>query len=132
MMNAVLRAIKGITLERGKKAEENFFKAMMTSASAEMPKWFVRVRRPTLKEDRHEGKDAIIVTSDVGELFIQIKSSETGANHFRQGRHFLKNKFIAIVVIREQDTLEDIRANARHAFSQLRQDILKSRNITER
>lgn len=131
MMNSVIRAFKDISLERGRNTEDRFFEAIRTSASAEMPKWFLRVRRPTSKEDRYEGKDAIIETTDAGKLFLQIKSSEAGAAHFRKGRHFRSNKPIGIIVIHEGDTSEDILVKTRNILSQLRQDILKNRNGTE-
>lgn len=130
-MNAVTRAFKDISLCRGRNTEDRFFEAIRTSASAEMPKWFLRARRPTRKEDLYEGKDAIIETTDAGKLFLQIKSSETGAAHFKQGRHFQRNKFIGIIVIQARDTPEDILVKARSVLSKLRQDILKNRNITE-
>ena len=130
-MNAVTQAFKDISLCRGKNTEDRFFEAIRTSASAEMPKWFLRVRRPSLKEDRYEGKDAIIETTDVGKLFLQIKSSEAGAAHFRKGRHFQRNKFIAVIVIRESDTSEDILAKTRNVLSQLRQEIFRNRKCIE-
>ena len=130
-MDAVTQAFKDISLCRERNTEDRFFEAIRTSASAEMPKWFLRVRRPTRKEDLYEGKDAIIETTDVGKLFLQIKSSEAGAAHFRKGRHCKRNKLIGIVVIRESDTSEDILAKARNVLSQLRQEIFKNRKSTE-
>lgn len=130
-MDAVTRAFKDVSLCRGRNTEDRFFEAIRTSASAEMPKWFLRVRRPTRKEDLYEGKDAIVETTDAGKLFLQIKSSEAGATHFKQGRHCKCNKFIGIIVIRESDTFEDILTKARSVLSQLRQEIFKNRNITE-
>ncbi|OHA83402.1 MAG: hypothetical protein A2937_03710 [Candidatus Yonathbacteria bacterium RIFCSPLOWO2_01_FULL_47_33b] len=130
-MDAVSKALKDITLARGRKAEDKFFEAMRTSASADMPRWFRSVRRPTFKEDRYEGKDAVIETTDVGKLFLQIKSSKAGETHFKKSRHSRRNKFISVIVILERDTLEDVRIKARVALSQLRQEILNKRNITE-
>jgi hypothetical protein len=130
-MNSVTRAIKDISLERGRNTEDRFFEAIGTSASVEMPKWFIRVRRPTRKEDRFEGKDAVIETTDVGKLFLQIKSSKAGEAHFMKGRHFRSNNFIGIIVIHKEDTPEDILANTRSILSGLRQAILAKRNKTE-
>lgn len=130
-MNATKQAFKDISLERGRNTENRFFKAMETVSLGEMPEWFHGIRRPTLKEDRWEGKDAIIETKDAGKLFLQIKSSKAGETHFRNGRHYRRNKFIGIIVIREHDTLEDIRINTRSILSKLRQDVLNKRNKTE-
>jgi hypothetical protein len=130
-MDSVTKALKDITLARGRNTEDRFFEAMKTSSSLEMPGWFLSVRRPTFKEDRWEGKDAVIETTDVGKLFLQIKSSKAGEIHFKKSRHFKRNKFISIIVIQERDTLEDIRIKARSALAQLRQEILNKRNTTE-
>ncbi|HAT68307.1 MAG: hypothetical protein A2481_01890 [Candidatus Yonathbacteria bacterium RIFOXYC2_FULL_47_9] len=130
-MNVVTRALKDISLCRGRNTEDRFFEAMRTSASADMPRWFLRAKRPSFKEDRWEGKDAIIETTDVGKLFLQIKSSEAGAAHFVKGRHYRRNKFIGIIVIRERDSFEDILIKARSVLSQLRQDVLKNRKSIE-
>jgi hypothetical protein len=67
----------------------------------------------------------------VGKLFIQIKSSKVGEINFKKDRRFARNKFIGVIVIKERDTLEDIRAITRSVLSQLRQEILNKRNVTE-
>lgn len=130
-MKAIKRAFKDVSLRHGRNTEDRFFTAMSTAVSAGMPKWFVCVRRASLKEDTREGKDAVVETTDVGKLFLQIKSSEAGAANFRNGRHCRHHQFIGIIVIQKLDTPEDIRAKTRTILAQLRQDILKNRNNTE-
>ncbi len=127
-MEAVTRALKEIGDERGRKAEEKFFQAMVTSSLKEMPRWLFYVYRASAREDKKEGKDAIVVTEDVGKIFIQIKSSAMGVMRFRKGRHYhRRNKFLGILVIHERDTLEDVRAKTKVLISKIRQKILNKR-----
>jgi hypothetical protein len=64
------------------------------------PPWMHRARLSTRIEDR-SGVD-IVIESDVGALLVQVKSSMTGKQHFRQ-RPLLS---IAIVVVRAADSAE--------------------------
>lgn len=119
-MHKVIRALNDISLERGRRNEERFFEAMNDPLAKDLPPWILRARRPTSTQDKFEGIDAIIETSDVGKLFVQIKSSMTGANNFKNGRHFKRNSSIVVVVIRDDDTPKTIRAQARKLLSELR------------
>ncbi|OIO30881.1 hypothetical protein AUJ77_01505 [Candidatus Nomurabacteria bacterium CG1_02_43_90] len=133
-MGTVHRALKDVTLEKGRRNEEKFFVAMRVPNSrslVELPDWILEVTRPSAKEDRNEGIDAIIGTKDTGKLFVQIKSSEAGVAHFKAGRHFKKNNLIVILVIRESDTLDQVRKNARKLLAECRQTILASRITSE-
>ena len=133
-MGTVHRVLKDLTLERGRRNEEKFFIAMRVPNSislVELPDWILGVARPSAKEDKNEGIDAIVETTDTGKLFVQIKSSEAGVAHFKAGRHFKKNNLIVILVIRESDTLEQVRKNARKLLAECRQKILGSRLNSE-
>lgn len=69
---------------RGKVSEDQFFRAL-SARSEDAPSWFVSIRRATEEEDQR-GFDAFILTTDVGEIPIQIKSSRQGVRNFRQKR----------------------------------------------
>jgi hypothetical protein len=58
--------------QRGKRAEERFFKAWNNSIN--FAAWMVSVSRPTKHEDLFEKTDAVIVRIDGPNLKIQIKS----------------------------------------------------------
>ena len=60
-------------------------------------------RADTRAED-HDGID-VVVESDVGKLFLQVKSSRTGKSAFAQRR---RRAHVAVVVVRAGDTLEEI------------------------
>lgn len=79
----------------GKANEEYFFQAF-SERPRDAPDWFISVRRATKHEDRN-GFDAFVITTDVGEIPIQIKSSTQGIARFftrRQG-----NPAIPVVVL---------------------------------
>ncbi len=57
--------------ERGKQAEEAFFKAW---EGRPLPKWMVAVARPTREEDLFEKTDAVIVAIDRPPIRVQVKS----------------------------------------------------------
>lgn len=126
-MNAIDKVLSDISLERGKASERRFFEAMKLATSVELPDWLIQVESPTHVQDRFQGIDAIVVT-DVGKLFLQIKSSKAGETRFLNGRHPRRNKLIRVIVIHKDDTLEEIRAKARGILSKLRYEILQMRS----
>lgn len=127
-MNNVVRALRDVSLERGRKNEQRFLEAMKDdTSSVEMPSWFIRAFHSSRREDLFEGKDATIETTDVGKLFIQIKSSYAGAQNFLKSKHSKHHFFIGVIVIHDSDTIDTIRKNARKILSKLRQDVLNSR-----
>lgn len=65
-------AEKAAALEKGLQSE-----AMVLTAIGifqEKPEWFAAVRAATSEEDHH-GIDIVVATEDVGDLFVQVKSS---------------------------------------------------------
>lgn len=121
MVRGNLRATGNFGNERGRRNEDRFFEAMGVSSVEEVPRWVFGIRRASAKEDSR-GIDAIIIT-DVGKLFIQIKSSEAGATKFKNSLH-CRHRIIDVIVIREHYTPEDIREKAVDILTRLRQRIL--------
>lgn len=66
--------------QRGLRNEQRFFKAIANFP--EKPRWWLDVREKTPEEDQ-KGIDAV-VTTDVGKLFLQIKSSLRGKKKFEK------------------------------------------------
>jgi len=128
-MDAITRNQKESSLERGMRTETRFFEAMNECSVKDLPPWILGARRPTSSQDKYEGIDAIIETSDVGPLFVQIKSSKAGEEHFMNGRHHQRNKSIIVVVIERLDTPEQIRAKARKSLSNIRWQLLKFQSM---
>lgn len=102
--------------ERGRENEERTFR-VLTSYS--VPAWFLKIDRATFEEDQ-DGID-FVVHSDVGKLFLQIKSSETGRMNARNP----KNK--AIVVINAKMSDEEVQAKLLAALGSVRDKFLKMR-----
>lgn len=111
--------------KKGRRTEDRFFEAMEVSFVKEMLAWVSDVCRASKKEDA-KGIDAVII-SDVGKLFIQIKSSEAGAIKFRNGRN-CRHRMIRIIIIREHHSPGEIREKAKNILIELRQSILSLRS----
>ena len=124
-MGETLQKHKDLTLEKGRRNEERFFEAMNDVSAKNLPPWILRAHRPTSKQDKYEGIDAIIETSDVGRLFVQIKSSTAGEEKFKKGRHFQRNRSFVVVVVSNYDTPESIRVKTRKLLSELRWEYFK-------
>lgn len=65
---------------RGNRAEHLVVAALRR---ASRPGWLISVRRASKKDD-HRGIDVVVETSDCGRLFLQVKSSRTGAEHWQE------------------------------------------------
>lgn len=125
-MSRCLRGLRQVERSRGQRTEDRFFEAMEVANRRQNHEWILGVRRATHEEDTHRGIDAVVKT-DIGDLLIQIKSSEKGAEEFRKGPHFRRNKFIGVLVIRENYTSDDIRGKAHVILMELRGKILAER-----
>jgi hypothetical protein len=92
------QAIGKFALYKGKNAEERSLLAITSHYRDPELFWVVRARRATKLEDR-KGIDIVVQTSDIGRLFIQIKSSRRGADKFLREHSGSK---AAVVIVREE------------------------------
>lgn len=104
--------------ERG---QENEARALRVLTSRANPDWVTSFVKASFEEDQ-DGID-IIIHSDVGKLFLQIKSSETG----RMNAKNPKNKAIVVISARMDDEEVHDRiiaavASVRHKFKAQRGD----------
>ena len=107
--------------ERGDFTERKVFAAFRDAGT--LPSWLTVVE-PAPAELQPKGVDAVAAT-DIGNLYLQIKSSQTGArNH--QERH--PHGHIAVVVININDPADAVRAKCLSALGNLRQQILQNRD----
>jgi hypothetical protein len=83
---------------RGARAEARVVAALRR---ATRPWWILDARRAHASEDR-TGIDVVVETSDLGKLFLQVKSSECGAAKWRR-RHRHDTRLIGVVVVRPTD-----------------------------
>jgi hypothetical protein len=83
------------------------------------PWWLLDVRRAHASEDR-TGIDVVVETSDVGRLYLQVKSSKCGAAKWSR-RHRYDTRLIAVIVVRPLDGPSTIYGRALGALILLRE-----------
>ena len=111
---SVQRTLGKIGNERGKENEETTLAALQEG----MPHWLYSARLATAKEDA-AGID-IIADSDVGPLYLQVKSSRRGVMEHRQkGRR----KLIGVIRCHAGDSFKKRRLVALSILGQLRSDL---------
>jgi hypothetical protein len=87
----IKRLVGRLAAERGRAGERHVLAAC---ALATRPAWMRRVRAATREEDRH-GID-VVIESDVGKLFVQVKTSLAGKAKFEARRRHAR---IVVVVV---------------------------------
>ena len=134
----VLGLIETVAKERtnrlGRNTEARFLEAVSaTESKVKMPDWITgfELTKPWSSEDRD--KIDVIVTTDIGKLFLQIKSSERGASgHFKKfTRRDARKKIIGVLVIRTGDTIEEIRGNTRRTLENIYHKLVEARAWVE-
>lgn len=107
--------------ERGRANEQRLCNAC--SKVGKEVSWFKGARLATPEEDA-KGADVVVETSDLGPLFLQAKSSKTGARAFRKkGRPLL----VEVIVVPEGNE-ERLEARTRAALAQLRSKLRAERS----
>jgi hypothetical protein len=108
--------------ERGRANEHHALEACLLPTR---PAWMTSARAATRAED-HDGID-VVVESDVGKLFVQVKSSRTGKAAFAARR---RRAHVAVVVVKSGDTLEEILRRVVGALGPVRRQYLTERGRT--
>lgn len=104
--------------DRGRlKGEYNERRVRHVFDDAPMPPWLRELVPATPAQDA-EGIDYVAHT-DVGEIYVQIKSSRVGARCFRR-KHGARARYIAIVLVRGHDSRETIRCRLLSQVGELR------------
>ena len=111
---SVHRTLGKIGNERGKENEETTLAALQDG----MPHWLYSARLATKKEDA-AGID-IVAESDVGPLYLQVKSSRRGVLEHRQKS---RRKLIGVIRCHAGDSIEKRRLVALSILGQLRSDL---------
>ena len=109
-------AISRIQFERGW-TRERMVEESVTDWT-DKPAWLVSVVRGTARQDG-DGIDFVAHTSDMGPLYVQVKSSKFGKASFQKKRGG-RAKSIAIIVIKDGDDATRIRDKLVSALSNLR------------
>lgn len=131
MGNVSLKGLfRKIGKERGKSNEDRFFEVFKGyRVPTEFPPWFSGIQKSTREQDYFRRIDAVAFTSDVGKIYLQIKSSKSGVKKFEehQEKH-PQSEWVFPIIIRSTDTDAEIAKNTRRVLSRARQEILKRRN----
>jgi hypothetical protein len=116
---------------RGFDHEDSVFSAFAEQGVI-VPDWFRFIGRGTEVQDLHEGIDFVIM-SDVGKLFLQVKSSPHFVRKFKLrqlGRRY--RTAIAVVMIDEDDlSTSEIRARVLSQVGKMRKVFLAKRPLFE-
>ena len=118
----VARVLGKLGSERGRANEHHALEACFLPTR---PAWMMSARAATHAED-HDGID-VVVESDVGKLFVQVKSSRTGKAAFAERR---RRAHVAVVVVKSGDTLEEILRRVVGALAPVRKQYLRERAPT--
>jgi hypothetical protein len=105
------------SLERGVCTEGAVYDAFQEKEMI-LPPWFKTIRRASLTQDLYEKTDFIVETNDMGELRLQVKSSNNAAQSFK-----MTERYIAVVCIDYTEPNERIRQCVIAALSALRRSV---------
>lgn len=100
-------------------------KKVVDACKNNLPKWIKDIRHGTPEEDCN-GID-VVVETDVGKIFLQIKSSKGGKLDFLNGKHASKN--ILVIIVKEQDADATIRNKVLSIVGVARAKYLEDRAI---
>ncbi len=115
---------RAIARARGRRSEE---RALAACRSAARPSW-IKTARPAAHDEDHAGIDLVLET-DVGRLFVQVKSSMTGKAKFESVR---RKHRIAVVVVRDGDSDARLLAQVSASVGALRAPWLERRAFLAR
>ncbi len=118
-MAGVRTIIGKLGSERGRGNERRVFEACQLPSR---PKWMQAARRSTRAED-HDGID-LVIESDVGKLYVQVKSSRRGKAEFEQRRRRAR---VVVVMAKINDTPERLLAKVVSALAPVRKAYLEER-----
>lgn len=111
-----------IRQERGLQNESAAVRAL-NDPSFDRPDWFQGVRRATSEEDARQID--IVVSSDVGPLYLQVKSSRIFAIRFEETR---RSTLIGVIIVSQDEDPRDINQRAMTKLQELREIVLLRRN----
>lgn len=118
-MNPIRQILGKVGRERGTSSEARVLAACQLEGR---PPWMVSARAATREED-HAGID-VVIESDVGKLFVQVKSSRRGKAAFLERR---RRAVVGVVVASVADAPERLLAKVVGALAPIRKKYLAER-----
>jgi hypothetical protein len=120
----VLRKVVGDVINaRGRAREEQVLSALSTMTTVSLPSWFSHTEQACQKDDAR-GVD-VVVHTDVGKLFLQIKGSQKAIDEFVR-KHTKGN--IVPFLVQSDECIESLQKRLIEALSNERARILSLRN----
>jgi len=117
-----LRTFGQAEMAKGLSAEEKAFQAAMFYYPR-VP-WLKCPRKATREEDFLQGIDLVFETKDIGDLYIQIKSSQAAVNRYKEQRRRI---MVGLVIVKPPEVREIVWGNLLFALNDLRKKILEKR-----
>lgn len=131
LRRAVLKRVRSlfkvVGFQRGVDHEDRVVR-VFSERTPDVPEWFRSIKPANMRQDFNEGID-FVIESDVGILFLQVKSSAHQAQKFRQGQASRKyRRYIALVVL-DDDSISDecVRSRVISALSKIRNVFVERR-----
>lgn len=121
----VRRTIGQIEQQKGFTSERKALNALLLHYN-DLP-WLCLPRKGSWEEDRR-GIDIVVPTVDIGDLYLQVKSSHFGVVKFNKRHH---RQTIAVVVVKLPESSDIVWINIKNALLGLRKEILKNRGLAE-
>jgi len=119
--NRIRKIIGSVAQKKGRDGESRVLLALQNAQST-WPNWLKSIRKATNTEDK-KGCD-LVADTDVGQLYLQIKSSQTGVKKFGQRQ---RKKMIAVMLSKPNMTQSQIASQGIEALGALHQLILERR-----
>lgn len=116
---AIRRALTRAGKDRGFTNERKVLQAF-AERTPDVPDWFIAIEKASRELDRR-GVDFVIFTADVGQLYLQIKSSERNKRRFETAH---RHQNIAVVILHVYEFEEEVRGKIIAALSELRKRFL--------
>jgi len=116
---SIKRLVGKLAAERGRARERHVLAACALRAR---PAWMRNARAATRVED-HRGID-VVIDSDVGKLFVQVKSSLMGKAKFERRRRHAR---VVVVVVDAGDSLEAVLGLVVGAVGEVRAEYVRER-----
>lgn len=124
MKNQIKKIQKRLAIERGKISENKVVDALNSNNK---PDWIYLAKLSDAKLDK-AGID-VVVSTDVGNLFLQIKNSFYGKQKFLKNKKDYHNQYIAVIVIHSYFPEQQILDIAIQELQELRNYFLLKRNV---
>lgn len=96
--------LRQIAKDRGFANENRVAEALTFLSENDPPPWFKGWDKATPEQDR-KGIDYVVHTYDIGDLYLQVKSSHAGCKKFNGRR---RKQLIAVLLVQESNLLDKL------------------------